>query len=110
MSERTTKIRRSRTIGGWEAAEGGPASAEADAELLTSRPGLGLVLTSRATSSLIYKTGPRSQVLLGGKVAEARPDREQSAVLGSRSTHLEHDFIDGSSVRFKVEVFVVMIA
>lgn len=28
----------------------------------------------------------------------------------SPDTHLEHDFIDSSSVRFKVEVLVVMIA
>lgn len=27
-----------------------------------------------------------------------------------RNTHLEHDFIDGSGVRFEVEVFIVVIA
>lgn len=42
------------------------------------------------------------------------PGQQAPALLTQRwaekHTHLEHDFIDGRSVRFKVEVFIVVIA
>lgn len=50
-----------------------------------------------------------------GGGAAARPGepsggRPRTPSTWAEDTHLEHDFIDGSSVGFKVEVFIVVIA
>lgn len=47
-------------------------------------------------------------MLPGLRTTQQKPPCTPSA--GAEDTHLEHDFIDGSSVRFEVEVFIVMIA
>lgn len=48
-----------------------------------------------------------------GRCCQAREPsggRPRTPSTWAEDTHLEHDFIDGSSVGFKVEVFIVVIA
>lgn len=46
----------------------------------------------------------------GGGVGEGAHSPAHRRPRPRRNTHLEHDFVDSSSVRFKVEVFIVVIA
>lgn len=64
---------------------------------------------------VLCKLGPGALSMLGGGgrwQPETRPcmPAARPAPGLRRNTHLEHDFVDSSSVRFKVEVFIVMIA
>lgn len=62
-------------------------------------PGLLLLLEAEACTSIQFS-------LFLSKIVRAG-----SACSGFQDVvNLEHDFIDGSSVRFKVEVFIVVIA
>lgn len=95
----------SHTLEGWE-----PLSAEQ----LTYDVAQAWVRNSRATckpAQRLCRTGPGASSVLwdggarGGACSPAHPGPGPR-----RNTHLEHDFIDGSGVRFEVEVFIVVIA
>lgn len=93
----------SHTLEGWE-----PLSTEQ----LTYDPGLGEhQLGNLQAAERLCRTGPGVSTVLQGGGARWGVDSPAHPGPGlSRNTHLEHDFIDGSSVRFKVEVFIVVIA
>ena len=93
----------SHTLEGWE-----PLSTEQ----LTYDPGLGEhQLGNLQAAECLCKTGPGvSTVLRGGGARQGAGSPAHPGPGPSRNTHLEHNFIDGSSVRFKVEVFIVVIA
>lgn len=63
---------------------------------------------------LLCKPGPGALSSAGRRrLLPARDSGAWPETLGPgprRSTHLEHDFVDSSSVRFEVEVLIVVIA
>lgn len=94
----------SHTLEGWE-----PLSEEQ----LTYDAAQAWARTSRATCSqhsVSAKLAQEPHWCCGMGVGEGAHSPAHRRPRPRRNTHLEHDFVDSSSVRFKVEVFIVVIA